>query len=534
MAGVRGYVYEGPRVPPFATGPPFFTASTFPRIAADTRSGNVYLVYGNGGRPTVPGEARAADHFIHPDIDVWFQRSTDRGGTWSRPTKLNDELRVPTEITQTRHPSVSVAPGGRVDVVWHDRRHWYRGCLHTHTPCLEARLGDTYYSFSGNAGRSFSADRRLTDRSINNDVGYDYRFGTYWFFPPVAVPLDERRLLVGWMDSRNGNVETDTQGIYLARVTHGASRRVPRAVIGAERTSALSVELSRRAYPAGPEAVLGGTFATRPWTRVVIVNQRDEAGALAGGVLARANIGTVLVSAADGLSDEVKAELARLQPIGAYVVGSERRLSAQVVEDLAATGIPSGQIERLSGSSAADTARLIAEEADRRTTDERASGAPAFDAAILVNPDSDDAYAAAVLAATRRLPILFARRGSLSAATRQALASLALRRVLVVGGERVLSARALRGLPRPTRLGGSTQLRTSLAVLRESRRRGVAENIVYAADGRMESALLGPAAARMGGLQLMAGGDRAASVLADLRLSSGVDRLVQVRGGDGE
>ena len=151
-AQVTGYVHEGPPQPPFATVQTF-TASTFPRLVADPRSGNLYLAYGEGPKPAPtrasgamrrgPVRARAADHFIHPDLDVYFQRSTNGGRTWSAPAQINDPLPVRTEITQTRHPNLSVAPNGRVDIVWHDRRHWYRGCVHTHRPCEEARLGDT-------------------------------------------------------------------------------------------------------------------------------------------------------------------------------------------------------------------------------------------------------------------------------------------------------------------------------------------------------------------------------------------------------
>lgn len=532
VAGVRGYVYEGPKIAPFLTAQSF-TASTFPRLAADRRSGDVYLVYGNGGRPTVPGRARKADHFIHPDTDVWFQRSTDGAVSWSSPDRINDEITVPTEITQTRHPNVSVAPDGRVDIVWHDRRHWYRGCTHTHLPCLEARLGDTYYAFSRNGGRSFSEDRRVTDRSINNDVGYDYRFGTYWDYGPVSVPIGKSRVMVAWMDSRIGNVETDSQGIFLANVDLTPSRRIPEQSVRASTPSRLAVELSRQAYPAGGEAVLGGTFASRPWSRVVIVNEDDEGAALAAGMLARANIGPVLLAPAGGLPAHVKDELARLQPVGAYVVGSRRALSDRVVADLAATGIPSDQITRLAGTSRADTARLIARAADRRTAREREVGAPAFDAAILVDPRGPEAYTAAVLAAARRLPILYVGRDRLPSSTRSALAELDVTRVLVIGDEDTISDQTIRGLPKPQRLGGRTLENTSRAVLAESRRRALPGNTVFAATGRMDAALLGAAGARIGGVQLMAGRGTAASVLADLGMRYGVDRIVHVRSRSG-
>ena len=176
-ASVRGYTFQGAPAPPFATVQTF-TGSAYPQLAADRDSGRLYLVFGNGEAPRRSGTAVAADHFIHPDIDVYFQRAPDGGTDWSEPVRLNRKAPVAFEITQTRHPNLSVAPDGRLDIVWQDRRHWYRGCVQTHAPCQEARLGDTYYRNSENQGASFSAERRITDRSMNNDVGFDYRYGT--------------------------------------------------------------------------------------------------------------------------------------------------------------------------------------------------------------------------------------------------------------------------------------------------------------------------------------------------------------------
>ena len=516
-AGVRGYTYRGAPAPPFATVQTF-TGSAYPQLAADRRSGRVYLVYGNGGQPTRGGSAVAADHFIDPDIDVYFQRAPNGGTNWSAPVRLNKTAQVEFEITQTRHPNLTVAPDGRVDIVWQDRRHWYRGCVHTHAPCEEARLGDTYYRNSDDGGASFSSERRITDRSMNNDVGFDYRYGAYWAYGPQAVPVGRNRLLVGWMDSRDGNPETDTMGIYLAKVNLKASHRVPTTRVVARSARDLAVRLSRMAYPGGGEAVLAGVFASRPWSRVVIVNEGDLAGALAGGVLGRANLGPVLVAPRGGLPAAVKAEVSRLAPIGAYVIGGEGSLSAQVLADLAATGIPPDQIVRITGADAAGTAAQIATRMDRRTPQERQSGRRAFDAAVIVNPASPDAAAASVLAANRRLPVLLTGRDSVPAATTDALRSLAIPQTLVIGNSRWIGNGAVAQLPKPQRLAGSDALATSRAVVSESRRRGLPTNVVFAAKAtrRMDAAVMGAAVGRIGGLlTLSRGGMRATRTLLE-------------------
>jgi hypothetical protein len=531
VAGIKGFVYNGPPAPPLQPGQSF-TASTFPRLASNPKNGDVYLVYGNGEAPLGPGSIANIDHFIHPDSDVYFQRSTDDAKTWSDPQRLNLDAPAQFEETQTRHPTVSVAPNGRVDVVWQDRRHWYRGCLHTHTPCAEARLGDTYLRSSGDEGRSFGAERRITDHSMNNDIGFDYRFGAYWDYGPKSIPLGNDKILVGWMDTRDGNVETDTMGIYLATVNLKASRRVPVERVARSSATELSVKLSQLTYPAGAEATLAGTFATAPASRAVIVNDHDVAGALAAGVLARANLGPVLLAPRGGLPDAVKDELTRLAPVGAFVVGGTGSLSDQVVSDIAATGIAPEQIVRIAGSDGADTAAQIALAMDRRTAADKAAGARAFDGAVIVNPSSPDATAAAVLAANRRLPVLFSGAAALPATTANALSALAIRSTLVVGTPAQVGDSVLAALPKPQRLAGRDAVATSRAVLGESRRRGLPPNIVYTARAsrRMDAALLGPAAGRMTGLLLLThrGESEIPVLLNQLRIRGSVDRIVAI------
>jgi hypothetical protein len=539
-AGVRGFVYTGPITPPYSATPTTFPASTFPRLAADPRSGNVYLLYGNGEPPLSQGKTvTAADHFIHNDMDVYFQRSTDGGDNWSDPARLNRQAPVQLEITQTRHPNISIAPNGRLDIVWQDRRHWYFGppkrtpagiCTHTHVECDEARLGDTYYRSSKDGGASFSAERRITDRSINNDVGYDYRFGTYWDYGPKSIPLGNSRILFAWMDSRDGNVETDNMNIYFAQATLKGDRRIAVRRLERRNASELAIKLSQRAYPGGGEATLAATFASRPWTRVVIVNERDVAGALAGGVLGRSFVGPVLVTGSGGLSPAVKQEVSRLAPIGAYVIGGEAALSPQVVADLAATGIPQDQIVRLAGPQPADTAALIAKEMDRRSAEQKTANAPAFDAAVVVNPDSPDAAAISVLAASKRFPVLLTGADALPASTADALKALGITRTIVVGNSRWVGAGVLAALPRPQRIGGSGAVATSRLLVGQSVRWGLPTNVVFSTEAgrRMEAAVMGAAVGRIGGVLLLSpkGAAAAATVLDQLKMRTTVDHLV--------
>ncbi len=532
-----------PRPPPQAFG-----GSSFPRMASDRTSGDLYLVYNQGEAPPgePPGGFQGADHFIPRDTDVYFQRSLDGGQKWSRPRLINEADEKPGHespydprelgvVTQTRHPDVSVAPNGRVDIVWEDRRHWYRGCVHTHVFCEEARLGDTYYAFSNDAGTNFSQNKRISDQSHNNDVGFDYRYGVGWQFGPTTAYFPNSEMLVGWMDAREGNYDNDNLDIYLARVNHEAGGAIPQESIARSDNVGTSVTLSRRAYIGGGEGVLTGSFATRNGTRVVIVNENDTAGILAAGVLARANLSQVLLSPPGGLPESVKAEVRRMDPAGAYVIGDGGQLSGQVVQDLRSpdAGGPDLEIERLGGADAASKGRAIAQELDRRNQLERDQGMPAFNAVTVVNPDSPDAAAVAGLAAARRLPVLFVNRDSIPADTGAVFndPSLNINKALVIGGNGVVSDGVAGQLPAPERLGGPDQYATSREVVAESLRRGLPDNIAYFSNGErpIDGALLGSTVGRLTGLLMLTPGPISATApetAAANGLSGRLDRLI--------
>jgi hypothetical protein len=555
-----------------------FRGSSFPRMAGGP-DGALYLAFNQG--PGTPGSAncgpgpypagtpgagttpcpayadtqtfKTADHSISPDADVWFLRSPDGGTTWSDLKQVNDPKRpglAAPEITQTRHPQIAVA-NGRIDIVWEDRRHWYLSpsvrrtagvggataglrCVTTHASCEEARLGDTYYAGSADGGLTFGPNRRLNDRSHNNDVGFDFRLSTYRDYGPAAAAVGATGLLVADMDSRLGSAATNSLDLFLREVDlRGPAGPLPVDEVAPSAAPRLSVALSERAHPGGAEAVLAAEAATRPATGVVIVNEADPPAALAGAVLARAGLGPVLASPAAGLPALLKAEVGRLGPVRAYLLGDSTRLAPTVHADLAAAGVPADRITRISGVAPPDLAAAVARALDARTPDEKGAvpPLPAFDAAVIVNPASASASSAAALAANRRLPVLFVEAGEVPPATRAALTDLGITRTVVVGGVDVVGAAVETSLPNPERLGGDDRYAVSGAVVQASLARGLAPNVVYVADGAepMHAALLGGAVARLGGLLLLAPqGDpqKAEAALGSLGLLAKIDRLV--------
>ena len=110
-------------------------------IAVDTSggpyNGNVYLLC-------------SVERNSNPDpLDVMFARSTDGGVNWSSPVKINVD---PGTSAYQWFGTMSVAPNGRIDVVWLDTRD---------NP--GSYLSALYYSNSKDGGETWSPNERLSD-----------------------------------------------------------------------------------------------------------------------------------------------------------------------------------------------------------------------------------------------------------------------------------------------------------------------------------------------------------------------------------
>lgn len=82
-------------------------------------------------------------------MDVNFIRSTDGGSTWSSPLRLNDDPSG-TDAWQW-FGTMSVAPNGRIDVIWNDTRN-----------TGNVNLSELYYTFSENGGLTWAANQKMS------------------------------------------------------------------------------------------------------------------------------------------------------------------------------------------------------------------------------------------------------------------------------------------------------------------------------------------------------------------------------------
>ena len=532
-------------VTPAPTGIPAPTGSSgYPRMAVDPKNGNLYVVY---------------DGFNFGDLDAVFQRSTDGGATWSPPLRVNDDPKG-TGVRQLT-PQVFVAPDSRVDVIWVDTRATYPSTI---IP-KPAGQGDVYYASSSDGGVTFSANRRISDRSINLDDGLLGRIGTYTWWGPAEAPIGNDSVLFAWGDSRFGNVDNDTNDIILATLQLGDAG--PAQVVNLPKASPanLSVAASQFAYPGGAERI-GSAFTSK----LVVVSKDDVAGAWAGAVLARANASPLFVTSGDRLTKEQKDEVKRLSPTGMFVIGDEKAVPQKLVDQIKAAGVITSvsvgattttavttppttaagapaapattttvptstanrtAITRLTGATPADIGKAVAGALDVRTDEEKSRSVPAFNAAVVVNAASKESAAGLAFAASLRLPVLFVDRDGIPTATADTFNTMAIQNTWVIGGQESVSDAVMAKLPGAKRLGGPTLAATSVAVNNEVKARALSLNVAFVADQSrpVDAAAAAAAVGRTGGLVLLTpGADTAAAEkrIAELGLTADVDRIV--------
>ncbi|MBI5764206.1 MAG: hypothetical protein HZA51_11835 [Planctomycetes bacterium] len=102
-------------------------------------------------------------------VDVRFSRSTDKGVSWSLPNRVNDDV-ADSRIVHW-FATMSVAPNGRIDIIWNDTRH---------SPSNRF-ISELYYSSSSDGGLTWSPNEQLSP-AWDSSVGWpnQSKIGDYY------------------------------------------------------------------------------------------------------------------------------------------------------------------------------------------------------------------------------------------------------------------------------------------------------------------------------------------------------------------
>ena len=161
-------------------------------IAVDTsggeNNGNIYLLC-------------SVERMSGPDMaDVMFARSTNGGNTFSSPVKINDDIST---ANYQWFGTMSVAPNGRIDVIWLDTRD------HPGT-----YLSALYYSNSKDGGLTWSVNERLSGY-FDPHLGWPQqnKMGDYY-----DMISDNQGAFLSWAATFNGE-----QDVYFSRIIDSTS-----------------------------------------------------------------------------------------------------------------------------------------------------------------------------------------------------------------------------------------------------------------------------------------------------------------------
>ena len=192
--------------------------------------------------------------------------SSDGGKTFTKRVQLNDDV----DPQRNPHynqlfPGISVAPGGRIDVAWHDFR---TDALFNPAGRGYSDLGgetcwDAFYTFSSDGGRTWSRrNLRVSDRSMNKSEGYVLNPG-YDVRAAMAVASTDEAAYIAWPDSRAGRPEVPNDDTYFASVSHIAAEGRSRSAV---KWSSVGLGLALGLVVAGLVAVAGAVALRRSRT----------------------------------------------------------------------------------------------------------------------------------------------------------------------------------------------------------------------------------------------------------------------------
>ncbi len=166
----------------------------FISMGADQSNGKIYITFAD--RPTYPG-----------NYDIYVAVSTSASGPWTIK-KVNDDIDNPS--IDHFWPSLSIAPNGRVDIIWYDQR----------DDSASSTKLNIYYSSSIDGGVTWEPNTKITPVlgqgfSPSSDF---YSTGDY-----ITIASFNDKAQAVWGDDRAGNTEIFTASLTMSPSTGSKS-----------------------------------------------------------------------------------------------------------------------------------------------------------------------------------------------------------------------------------------------------------------------------------------------------------------------
>ena len=141
-------------------------------------------------------------------FQIFFRKSLDKGVSWGERSVLLAPDRDATGMS--RSPSISVAPNGRIDVVYY----------HTSPAPDRQTFDDVYWNYSIDGGENFLA-RQVNEEPIDRNKGYSGPAGELRqlgnHYPPTVASTDAYTYVV-WSDTRAADDISNAQDVVLRRM----------------------------------------------------------------------------------------------------------------------------------------------------------------------------------------------------------------------------------------------------------------------------------------------------------------------------
>ena len=189
----------------------------FPSLAVDRRNGRIFAAFEDG-------------RLSPSDVHVWSLARGER--RWRGPTRVND---TPERDRTTQGlPKIAVAPDGRLDVVYYDRR--------ADPP---DRYNEVSLQSSTDAGKTFTPRVTLSGRSFDSRIGAGSERGLPDLGSRLGLVSETSEALAVWTDTRAGTEASNKQDIAFAAAELRPSKR-------------LSTPLRDALVPAGIVLLLAG------------------------------------------------------------------------------------------------------------------------------------------------------------------------------------------------------------------------------------------------------------------------------------